>query len=97
MKFKNTIEIDDVADFESVCDDILNDFIDSFTFDSPYIREVTENDIEENCIDDTTLSFIFTVKGMNIIDRYKKRLTALGNKIFPNEECEINCSGIIEF
>lgn len=86
-------KFNDAYDFESYCDDVLTDFIDTFTFDNGLIRNVDEDDD----VDDNVLSFVFTQKGTKLIDRFKNRLQKIGDKLFPNEEIEVKCSSVIEF
>lgn len=92
---KTLQNIKNPSEFEDVCDDILNEFMDSLTLDSPYIREVDEQDMEEWDMDECTLSFIFTTKGMRLMERYISRLQKLGERLYPEDNIEVQCSGII--
>lgn len=89
------MDINDVDDFNLVCDDLLCEFLDAFTPDSGLIREPNDEDLAE--FGDDHVSFIYTGKGITLYERYQKRLVKLGEKLFPldSHRLEIKASCII--
>jgi len=82
---RNSIEINNSGDYCSWASDVLSEMTESIIEDSRYCRPVTEEDEDI----DPDWTFIFTRKGQEMIDNWHRRLVALGEAKFPDDEMEI--------
>jgi hypothetical protein len=78
----NTIPIRTPADFECVCCDLLNDFVESYTHENGCLI----NDVYEDGAD------LFSPKGLDLYERYQLRLFAIGQRLFPGADMTIEAS-----
>lgn len=69
FRFRTSIEIKDVTDYNDICQDILSDFIQELAKDERYLYGDTG---------------YFNLKGNLLIERSMIRFTRLGEKIFPD-------------
>lgn len=92
---RQRIEIKTASDYELICCDMLDEFIQSMLDNNQgYTRNPNEDDFDDfgHC----DISYMFTQKGMNLIDRYIKRMKRLGEKHFPDSHISIS-SGLCIF
>lgn len=76
--------INDVYDFNEYATGIWEEFLQSLSGDSRFIRKATEDDeVEEN------VEFIYTPKGAKLAERMRDRLIDVGVRHFPNDEFDI--------
>lgn len=73
-----------VYDFNEVATDILDNWIEDFKERPGLTRKPDDDDFE--MFGDTEIQFIYTQRAMNLYDRACKRLHALGKKMFPDDE-----------
>lgn len=85
--------INDGHDYSNVCSDMIIEYTETFTKENGLIRDITDHDREE--LDTDLVSFIYTDRGMDLIDRYHKRMVNLGEKHFCESEIDIY-TGVIE-
>jgi len=96
------IKIDDVDAYNSICEDILNEWIEDFTERDGLTREPTDEDWGNftcSCAsleDCTCVGFIYTQKGMELHDRAVNRMKAVGMKYFDESGLDIRASHIID-
>lgn len=82
MKFRNSIEINTVQDWNDVASEVIDVFLDDFPKRKGLTREPEQEDLYDF---DWCIGFMYTQKGMMLYDRMVERLNKLGNKLFPNE------------
>jgi len=81
-----TIPINTPADFESVACDMLNDFVDSYSFDNGCLGYISfHEDIQ--CL---------SRKGERLYERYVLRLSNIGQRLFPGADMKIEASNLTE-
>lgn len=80
-------EIKDVHDYCDVCEDILNEYLDSFLGDPKLITTPTDSDIEEI---GKNIGFIYTQKAMSLYDRACERLNKLGESKYPERHFDLD-------
>lgn len=90
--FNKTRSIEDADDYMGWAVDIFEEFLHSFTKENLLIRDVTEDDISF----DVEISFIYTDKGQRLAERMKRRLVAIGEKHFPDDDIEVESNLFIE-
>jgi len=73
IDFTKTIDINCPADFECVCTDMLNTFVDSFTMENGCLGYISFHDEVAS----------LSGKGNRLYDRYVERLVKIGLRIFP--------------
>lgn len=102
LKSKNprTPDINNIEEFENVVNDILGEYVDSFTEESGLaIRGAAK--IRDFCNDheiseDIRFGFIITKKGEEMLDRQVYRLKCLGKRKFGTEP-NLMPTGMTEF
>jgi hypothetical protein len=84
MDFNSKKQIADVDDFNEYASQIFEEYLKTFTKENGLIKDVTEDDyVDDEC------QFLYTQKGMRLVDRMKDRLVKVGNHHYPNEDIEI--------
>lgn len=79
--FKPSRGISDVSDFNEVASEIFESFLESFKGNEELLRPVTEqDDMEELWL------FIYTSRGTRLADTMRRRLQAIGEAHFPDDE-----------
>jgi len=101
IKFKNTIEINDIEDFNDVASEIIDNFLDTIAFDPKYcISLETDEDYEDHGIDpDCGSQFLWRNNVVGIIDRATERLGKIAEHYFPEDAeqyFELNLSNYVE-
>ena len=91
-KGQKRIDIKSASDYNCICDDILNEYCESFTEIEGLTRWPDDDDIEEFGED---IGWIYTSKGMMLYERACNRLKDLGLKYFDESELEIQASGML--
>ncbi|MDB0602320.1 hypothetical protein PL373_14455 [Tenacibaculum maritimum] len=86
------IEIKTASDYNCICDDILNEYCESFTGIDGLTRFPDQDDIDSF---GEEIGWIYTQKGMALYDRAVLRLKNLGLKYFDESELEIEASGML--
>ncbi len=80
---KSKEKITDCCDFEQICNEKLDAFIEKIKTDKRYCYPITK-DIEEDYPECAT--WAFTSKGLFLYERFKNRLYKVGLKHFGKEE-----------
>jgi hypothetical protein len=81
------MEIKDGQSYSDVASDMFDEFLETFTKENGLIRSINDNDREE--FDCENISFIYTLKGHKLAERYLDRLGALGCKYFDPMDINI--------
>lgn len=76
---KNRIEIKDENDFNDVAQEILTEFLETFTKEDGLIRDVEEGDGA-----DEGITFMYTSKGDRLATEMIRRLYKVGSAHFPD-------------
>lgn len=92
---RNKIKINDADDFECVCDDMLSEFLQSFTEKEGLIRKPTKDELYD-ISGDFEITHIYTEKGLDLYHRYIERLLKIGQIHFPEDEFDIKSSSIMD-
>lgn len=77
FSFRNSIEIEDIEDFNCIVEEILSEFVSSLSSDERYIETIFDGEEGETA---------FTNRAMQMIERYKDRLGTLAQKYFEEDE-----------
>jgi len=83
---RNSIEINNSEDYCAWASDVLSEMTGSIIGDERYTSPVTEDDLE---IVEDHWTHIFTKRGQNMVINWHRRLVALGEAKFPDDEMEI--------
>lgn len=83
--FKPDKEIKDIVDYNEYASQIFEEYLKTFTKENRLIRDV---DPDNDNVDDDCL-FMYTQKGMKLIDRMMARLIKVGEAHFTDESIEI--------
>jgi len=65
--------------------EIYESFLESCSFENGLIRNVEEGD----CVDES-FHFMYTQRGMRLVEALQRRLHKIWNKCFPDEELELS-------
>lgn len=92
IQFKKCMPIKTAEDYEDVCYEVLDNYLEDFRERKGLTREPNQDDLYDfdGCVD-----FMYTQKGMRLYDSAIRHLTRLGNKIFPGERFNLRCSLMI--
>lgn len=83
---KNSIEIKTSEDYCCWASDVLSEMTESILGDNRYTRPVTEEDLE---VVDDHWTHIFTERGQDMVLNWRRRMIAIGEEKFPEDEIEI--------
>ena len=83
---KNSIKINNANDYCCWATDVLSGMTESILGDNRYARPVTDDDLE---VVEDHWTYIFTRKGQKMVRNWHRRLVALGEVKFPEDEMEI--------
>lgn len=72
--------ITDAQSYSDVCSDMFDEFLETFTEEQGLIRPVDDDDREE--FDCENIQFIYTTKGMRLLEKYLDRVHTVGAKYF---------------
>ena len=89
MKLKR-YPIKSAEEFECYADELLECWI----YDFPE-RGLTREPNEDDAFDVDEIAFVYTQKAMILYDNACRRLKAVGDKMFPDDDVEVKCSSII--
>ena len=101
IKFRNTIDINDIEDFNDVVSEIIDNFLEKIAFDPKYcISLETDEDYENYGIDpDCGSQFLWRNNVVGIVDRATERFGKIAEHYFPEdaeEYFEVNLSNYVE-
>lgn len=77
--------------------DIMTDMFDEFLFDFDEIEGLTRPIDEDDEVDPSEVSFLYTYRGQGLADRYKERLQKIFHKHFPHDDFELSSIYYREF
>ena len=83
--FKNADE------FKDYCDDAMHDFLDNIQELNGYTYPADGDSLFEY---EEGITFYYTKKGSELVHRWIKRMEAIFEKYFPDDECRVKDVGI---
>jgi hypothetical protein len=86
-------EIKGIGDYIDICDDILSEYLETFTIKKGLCREPVDEDREN--FEGIDLSRMYTQEGMKLYYSACEKLHKLGEKHFPDETFEISSSAML--
>lgn len=93
-EFNKKQNITDASSFEDTANEILDNFVDSFSFENGLLTDIEDDSL----IDREECEFQFSTRAMNLIDRMKELLYKVGEAHFPEEPfLEIYSSRVKEY
>jgi hypothetical protein len=92
-EFNKKQNITCASSFEDVANEILDNFVESFTFENGLLIDIEE----DSFVDSEECEFQFSVRAMNLIDRMKEKLLKVGEVHFPDDDLEIYSSRVREY
>lgn len=84
MNLNPNKNIDDAEDYECYANEIFERFLNGFNVGNGLLKHINEGDLAE-----PEWTFLYTTRGSRLADRMRSRLTRLGNKLFPDDDVEI--------
>ena len=91
---RGRIDINNADDYNCIIDDMLSEFIETFTIENGLVSKVTQEHLELS--DEYKFGgYVFTTKGDQLYDRACRRYYKLGLKYFHADELYIKSSNLI--
>lgn len=87
------IKIKCAQDYNDICCDMIDDFLETFTRQNKLIRDYDEE--FDTQFELGEVSFVYTQRGMNLYESYCSRLFDLGSKYFDESEMDIESKTMI--
>ncbi len=81
---RERIKINDVEDYNSICDDLLTEWIEDFTERKGLTRDPEEDDYYAFDLPKDELMWMYTQKGMKLYYSACSKLKKLGEKYFDS-------------
>lgn len=93
---RERIKIDDASDLLCIMEEMIEEWLEDMPKRKGYTREVDEEDIENGWDLNPKTSFMYNDSAIQMKERYERRLKAIFDKHFSEDEFELRISGYYE-